>query len=257
MRAMLPSLALLLACGGSTTAQAPPPPLRPAKHRPTDHRPTVVDCAGAKAHKCLRGRKTSPVARALEEPQPEQKNAVPDAVEAGPRVYTIVFENEQVRVLSVTYQPGTRVPMHRHPDHVVFSLDGGVATFVPAGSHDVAGATATRALFIELGIKPGSPLPAGDDPVATYPRVFKLLLDEARVRVMGVTFGKGTSRPVALGDHVLVARDKGTLVVTRASGAARTLALEPGKVELFPAGVYTATNPKKESFEVVLFEFKP
>ncbi len=208
------------------------------------------------------------------EPAPESaKRNVPDAVEVAPQVYKVVLESDQVRVLSATYQPDTAVPMHRHPDHVVFALTGGarvtgdemtmveggaVALFERAGKHEVEvkGPGATRAILVELGARAGSPRPEGDEPVATYPRLFKPLLDEARIRVLGVKYGKGTSRPVALGDHVLLSRDKGTLVVTPKGGAARTLDLEPGKVELFPGGVYTATNPKKESFEVVLFELK-
>ena len=103
----------------------------------------------------------------------------------------------------------------------------------------------------------GKSRPPGDDLVATYPRIYKVLLDEARVRVLDVTFGKGTSKPVALGDHVLLARDKGTLVVTPRGATEQRLELEPGKLLFFPAGVYTATNPKRESFKVVLFELKP
>lgn len=197
--------------------------------------------------------------------EPAAKKTLPDAVEAAPLVYKVVLENDQMRVLSATYAPGTKVPMHRHPDHVVFPLTAGkrmaagAAVFERAGTHggEVAAPSATRALVVELGTRPGSPVPQGDEPTATYPRLFRLLLDQARIRVLKVTFGKGTSRPVALGDHLLLARDQGTLVVTPASGAARTLHLEPGKVELFPAGVYTATNPRRESFEVILFELKP
>ena len=198
---------------------------------------------------------------------------MPDAVEAAPTVYTVVLENEEVRVLEATYQPMTRVPMHRHPDHVVYALTGGkrvadgkeaaiasgAAVFERAGKHEVevAGPSATRAILVELGTKRGAAAPAGDDPVTKLPRVYKLLLDEARVRVLDVTFGKGTSKPVALGDHVLLARDKGTLVVTPRGATEQRLELEPGKLLFFPAGVYTATNPKRESFEVVLFELKP
>ena len=145
--------------------------------------------------------------------------------------------------------------MHRHPDRVDFI--SGSARFEKAGTHDGDGAAVGRAVVVELGAKAGKARPPGDDPVATYPRIYKVLLDEARVRVLDVTFGKGTSKPVALGDHVLLARDKGTLVVTPRGATEQRLELEPGKLLFFPAGVYTATNPKRESFEVVLFELKP
>ena len=204
-------------------------------------------------------REHGPVVVGPLEPEPARADNVPDAVAAGPMVYQVVFENDWVRVLSVTYAAGRAVPLHTHPDRVVYEVATGAARFEKAGMHEVDGSAsrAARELMVELGCQPGAAVPAGDEPVATYPRLFKLLVGEKRVRVLAVTFGKGTSRPVALGDHVLVSRDKGTLVVTPASGQARALALEPGKVELFPAGVYTATNPTKESFRVVLFELQP
>jgi quercetin dioxygenase-like cupin family protein len=180
---------------------------------------------------------------------------VPDAVEAGPAVYKVVLDNEEVRVLVADYAAGTRVPMHRHPDRVDFI--SGSARFEKAGTHEVDGAAVGRAVVVELGAKHGSGRPDGDDPVVKMPRIYRLLLDEARVRVLDVTFGKGRSKPVALGDHVLLARDRGTLVVTPRGASAQRLELQPGTLLFLPAGVYAVTNPKKESFAVVLFELKP
>jgi hypothetical protein len=253
MRALL-LVPLLLACGGpaaNTSPQGDPANAWVPPKRKTPAPWSYVDC-----EKCGHGA-TPDIVRS--EPEPEK---VLDAVDAAPTVYKVVLENDQVRVLSATYQPGTKVPMHRHPDHVVFALTDKQVTalaFERAGMDEieVTRPTASRALVVELGAKAGSPRPAGDEPVATYPRIFKLLLDEARIRVVRVKLGKGKSRPVALGDHVLLARDKGTLVVTAAGGEPRSFDLEPGKVEFLPAGVYTAINAKKESFEVVLFELKP
>lgn len=259
MRAALLSIPLLFACGGPHAKEPQPRPL-----------PDHPDYAGPKAEKMRQQPASSG-------PEPEQevptKKTTPDAVEAGPAVYKVALENEKVRVLVANYQPGSKVPMHRHPDHVVFALTGGarvsgdemtvvddaLALFERAGKHEVevAGPTATRAILVELGAKRGSAVPAGDEPVAKYPRTFKLLIDEARVRVLAVTFGKGRSRPVALGDHVLLSRDKGTLVVEPRGGSAQKLELEPGEVLFLPAGIYTAINSKKESFEVVLFELEP
>lgn len=265
MRALL-LMPLVLACGGSAAEKRPASEPRP--------RVRYADCAGPKEWKCGGSTGTpEPIVRRTAKPEPPPRQKVPDAVEAGPAVYRVVLENEEVRVLVADYAPGAKVPMHRHPDHVVFALTGGkrildgteadvaggAALFERAGKHEVdaAGPTATRAILVELGARPGSPPPAGDDPVASQPRRFKLLLAEKRVRVLDVTHGKGTGRPVALGDHVLLARDRGTLVVTPRGASAQTLELEPGEVVFLPAGVYTATNPKRESFEVILFELRP
>jgi quercetin dioxygenase-like cupin family protein len=262
MRALLLAAQFLLACGGSG-AEKPAPPRERARSVPDRDRkgfPPHVDCAGPKAWKCGgRARGRSEAAHRLEREAEPPKPQVPDAVEAGPRVYKVVVDNENVRVLLADYAPGSKVPMHRHPDHVVFAVEGDAAVFQKGGPHEVDGArlTATRAIIVELGMKNGSAVPAGDDPVAEYPRIFKLLVDQPRVRVLAVTFGKGTSRPVALGDHVLLSRDKGTLAVAPRGGSAQKLELEPGEVVFLPAGIYTATNAKKESFAVVLFELKP
>lgn len=34
----------------------------------------------------------------------------------------VLFENDRVRVLEVTYAPGTTHDMHSHPDHVIYAL---------------------------------------------------------------------------------------------------------------------------------------
>lgn len=48
-----------------------------------------------------------------------------DAVQADPKHYKVEFENEQVRVLRVTYAPGEKSVMHQHPANVaVFLTDG-------------------------------------------------------------------------------------------------------------------------------------
>lgn len=46
-----------------------------------------------------------------------------DAVKVAPKTYTVVFENDQVRVLRATLNPGDKVPMHDHPNHVIVPLD--------------------------------------------------------------------------------------------------------------------------------------
>jgi quercetin dioxygenase-like cupin family protein len=45
-----------------------------------------------------------------------------DAVAAAPDVYTVLFENERVRVLDVRAEPGAGSPMHGHPDSVMHAL---------------------------------------------------------------------------------------------------------------------------------------
>ena len=47
-----------------------------------------------------------------------------DAVEVDPEHYKVEFENDQVRVLRITYGPGEKSIMHEHPDaYAVFLTD--------------------------------------------------------------------------------------------------------------------------------------
>ena len=47
-----------------------------------------------------------------------------DAVKVDPKHYKVEFENDQVRVLRITYGPGEKSVMHEHPDaYAVFLTD--------------------------------------------------------------------------------------------------------------------------------------
>jgi quercetin dioxygenase-like cupin family protein len=93
-----------------------------------------------------------------------------DAATVAPHVYKVLFENERVRVLEVTMQPGDRSEMHTHPDYFVYFLSDGKGRFTtpsgetaeiewPAGgsmwreaeehSTENVGGTVIRALFFE------------------------------------------------------------------------------------------------------------
>ena len=63
-----------------------------------------------------------------------------DAVTADPKHYKVEFENEQVRVLRITYGPGEKSVMHEHPASVaVFLTDGrGKFTSPDGKSEEVA-----------------------------------------------------------------------------------------------------------------------
>ena len=98
-----------------------------------------------------------------------------DPVVTNPRHYTVVFENERVRVLAYTDAPGQRTTPHRHPDSVMYTLSSfrrrlhagdqhrdvemaaGFTGWLPAQEHagENIGDTETRVLFVEL--KDGAP----------------------------------------------------------------------------------------------------
>jgi quercetin dioxygenase-like cupin family protein len=45
-----------------------------------------------------------------------------DPVKLSPRMYTVLLENEHVRVLEFRCKPGEKEPMHSHPAVVAYSL---------------------------------------------------------------------------------------------------------------------------------------
>ena len=66
-------------------------------------------------------------------------NAVPvlaqDPVKVAPTTYTVVLENDQVRVLRAVVAPGTKTAMHEHPANVVIPLTDATVKFtLPDGS---------------------------------------------------------------------------------------------------------------------------
>lgn len=48
-----------------------------------------------------------------------------DAVAVNPDIYTVLFENEEIRVLELTLEPGEREPMHSHPKYCIVTKEGG------------------------------------------------------------------------------------------------------------------------------------
>jgi len=60
-----------------------------------------------------------------------------DAVEAAPNVYTVLFENERVRLLQARVRPGDSSAMHSHPNYLVYSLGDSKVTFTEASGQSV------------------------------------------------------------------------------------------------------------------------
>ena len=93
-----------------------------------------------------------------------------DPVVTNPQHYRVLFENDRVRVLEYTDQPGDRTTPHEHPDSVMYTLsafrrrlgspDGerevelpaGMAGWLPAQQHygENIGDTESHVVFVEL-----------------------------------------------------------------------------------------------------------
>ena len=109
-----------------------------------------------------------------------------DSVTTNPDHYSVVFENERVRVLQYTDFPGDRTTPHAHPDSVMYTLTGfrrrlysngdqrevevkpGTVAWLPAQEHSGhnIGDTPTRVIFVELK---EPPMGSGSDQSAIGP----------------------------------------------------------------------------------------
>ena len=58
-----------------------------------------------------------------------------DPLKVAPNTYSLVLENDQVRVLRAVVTPGAKTPMHEHPVNVVIALtDAAVRFTLPDGT---------------------------------------------------------------------------------------------------------------------------
>lgn len=49
-----------------------------------------------------------------------------DPLQVAPHMYKKLFENDRVRVMEVTFNPGDSILAHSHPDHHVYAASGGL-----------------------------------------------------------------------------------------------------------------------------------
>ncbi len=75
-----------------------------------------------------------------------------DALKAAPDVYSLIMENERIRVLNVKFKPGQKAMMHSHPDHVIYVLkDGKLKITLPDGKSNEISLKAGQAIWMQEG----------------------------------------------------------------------------------------------------------
>jgi beta-alanine degradation protein BauB len=52
-------------------------------------------------------------------------------------VYHKKLENQRVRVFEIVFKPGQAIPMHAHPDHVVYVVQAGTLEIVEKGKKPI------------------------------------------------------------------------------------------------------------------------
>ena len=75
-----------------------------------------------------------------------------DPVVVDAKHYKVTFENDQVRILKITYGPKEKSVMHEHPDAVaVFLTDGQIRFALPDGKSQDATVKAGTSMFTPGG----------------------------------------------------------------------------------------------------------
>lgn len=110
-----------------------------------------------------------------------------DPVETNPGLYSVIFENDRVRVLHYLDEPGDRTVAHEHPDSVMVCLSsfvrrlehGGQSVEVELAAGDIRwldaqrhsgvniGSTPTETVFVELKEPAAQPRDARLGPVTS------------------------------------------------------------------------------------------
>ena len=57
-----------------------------------------------------------------------------DAVAVSPDIYTVLFENDAIRILELTYEPGERDAVHSHPRYTIVTKQGGTLRIYAEGN---------------------------------------------------------------------------------------------------------------------------
>ena len=78
---------------------------------------------------------------------------IPDVLKAAANAYSLLLENERVRVLDIRLKPGEKAPIHNHPgDHVVYVMkDAKFKLTFPDGKSGVFDLKAGQTIWMKAG----------------------------------------------------------------------------------------------------------
>ena len=204
-----------------------------------------------------------------------------DAVTADAKHYTVMFENEQVRVLRVAYGAKEKSVLHQHPDAVAISLTpmqgkftlaegkaenrsfkAGDVRWSPAETHtpENAGGKPFEVILVELKAKGGgtaTTTAAADDPMKIDAKHHKLEFENERVRVL-----RGTGRPgekTAMHSHpanVVIALTDAKVRSTLPDGKTEEANVKAGQAIWREPMKHISENIGDKPFEVIVVELK-
>jgi quercetin dioxygenase-like cupin family protein len=199
-----------------------------------------------------------------------------DAVAVAPDHYKVEHENDQVRVLRITYAAGDETPMHSHPNGVAvfladqnaeFRLPDGTseerptkandALWIPAETHSPKALSDISLVLVELKGEGGELVLAdpAKDSTMVAPDHYKVEFENDQVRVLRIAYADGDktamhTHPEAVG--VFLKEMTGEFEL--ADGTIQERQAKAGDALLFPAETHSPKASGETS--VVLVELK-
>jgi TonB family protein len=191
----------------------------------------------------------------------------------------VEWENDQVRVVRVRYGPLATTGMYEDLDRVVIPLsdldvvetfaNGGTAEIQKASNIPFWGAATRHSIESQSG-QPIEAIAVGlladeenyvhasaQDPSSSDALHYRVLLDERRVRVLGIHLGPhDKSKVVKHTDGVLVALTEAHLTAAGSANEMRRFDLLRGQSAWWPAGTEAIENPSDAPGELVWVQLK-
>jgi quercetin dioxygenase-like cupin family protein len=208
------------------------------------------------------------------------------AVETGPDPtvvdgdhYRTEFENDRVRIVRITYEPGEESVMHYHPEAVGVYLteanvemrlpDGetlaaqsatGLHQFYSAGQHlpKNVGEQPLELVLIELKSGATGPaIPVALDSTTVDPDHYTAEFENNQVRIVRINYGSGEESTMHYHpDNVAVFLTEHLIQMTTPDGATSEAKAGAGDSLFTPAGQHLPKNVSDSPLELILVELK-
>jgi quercetin dioxygenase-like cupin family protein len=202
-----------------------------------------------------------------------------DPVKVDSKHYKVEVENGWVRALRINYGPKEKSVMHKHPAGVVvylndtkvkFNLPGGKsqeqsgkageAQWIPAGTHlpENLSDTPIEAILVELKARPAAAkTAAAEDPLKTNPQIYKVEVENDRVRVLRVKVGPHEKTTMhAHPANVVVFLTDARIKFTFPDGKTQEAQVKAGQVQWDNAVKHAGENLGDQPVEVIVVELK-
>jgi quercetin dioxygenase-like cupin family protein len=209
--------------------------------------------------------------------KPATQDHAMDAEKVAGDLYKVISDTLGIRIVEATYKPGDSSAMHSHPDYVVYTTQGGTATFYgkdgtkmestmktgvvnirAAEFHSVknTGKTTLKVILVEVNrSKEINSQDAATDATKVAPDLYKLNKDTLGIRVLDINYKPGQSSAMhAHPDNVLYVIEGGTGEFTDKDGKKNVIELKKG-MEMIRAGEsHGVKNIGKTTLKAILVE---